>query len=80
MYSNNILNFQESKTILNACTKKLWKLIESTTYLKYVVLGSLYLKGPWILKILEIDKLILYSKWISPGEAIVLFVEFVVEF
>ena len=32
MYSNNIFNFQESKTILNACTKKYWKLIEYTTY------------------------------------------------
>ena len=34
MYSNNILNFQESTTILNACTKKkkVWKLIECTTY------------------------------------------------
>ena len=28
MYSNNILNFGESMTILNACTKKVWKLIE----------------------------------------------------
>ena len=27
MYSNNILNFQESTTILNACTKKVWKRI-----------------------------------------------------
>ena len=27
MYSNNILNFQESTTILNAGTKKVWKLI-----------------------------------------------------
>ena len=34
MYSNNILNFQESMTILNACTKKVWKPIEGTTYLK----------------------------------------------
>ena len=33
MYSNNIVNFQESTTILNACTKKVWKLIEATTYL-----------------------------------------------
>ena len=33
MYSNNILNFQESTTILNACTKKGWKLIEFTTYI-----------------------------------------------
>ena len=32
IYSNNIVNFQESTTILNACTKKVWKLIESTTY------------------------------------------------
>ena len=32
MYNKNILNFQESTTILNACTKKVWKLIEGTTY------------------------------------------------
>ena len=32
MYSSNIVNFQESTTILNACTKKVWKLIECTTY------------------------------------------------
>ena len=32
MYSNNIVNFQESPTILNACTKKGWKLIQCTTY------------------------------------------------
>ena len=32
MYSNNILNFQESMTIFNACTKKVWKLIECTTH------------------------------------------------
>ena len=34
MYSNNIVNFQESMTILNACTIKVWKLIECTTYVK----------------------------------------------
>ena len=33
MYSNNILNFQVPTTILNACTKKVWKLIEGTTYI-----------------------------------------------
>ena len=34
IYSNNILNVQESATILNTCTKKkVWKLIECTTYL-----------------------------------------------
>ena len=32
MYSNNIVNFQESMIILNACTKKVWKLIECITY------------------------------------------------
>ena len=33
MYSNNILNFQESTTILNARRKKVWNLIECTTYI-----------------------------------------------
>ena len=33
MYSNKILNFQESTPILNACTKKVWKPIEGTTYM-----------------------------------------------
>ena len=32
MYSNNMLKFQESVTILNAHTKKIWKLIEGTMY------------------------------------------------
>ena len=43
MYSNNIVNFQESTTILNACKKRVWKLIECTTYEKEVWLGLLYL-------------------------------------
>ena len=34
MYSNNILNFQESISILNAHTQKVRKLIECTTYVK----------------------------------------------
>ena len=29
MYSNNIVNFEESTTILNACTKKVWNLIKA---------------------------------------------------
>ena len=33
MYSNNIVNFQESTTNLNAYTKKVWKPIECTTYI-----------------------------------------------
>ena len=32
MYNNNVVNFQESPTTLNAGTKKVWKLIECTTY------------------------------------------------
>ena len=32
MYSNNILNFQESTTILNTHLKKVWKLIVCTSY------------------------------------------------
>ena len=32
IYSNNLLNFQESTTILNACTKN-WRLIEGTSYI-----------------------------------------------
>ena len=34
IYSNNIVNFKESTTILNASTKKVWNLIECTTYVK----------------------------------------------
>ena len=33
MYSNNIVNFQESTTILNAHTKKVWKVIICTSYI-----------------------------------------------
>ena len=33
MYSNNIVNFQESTTILNARTKNVWKLIVCTSYI-----------------------------------------------
>ena len=36
MYSNNIVNFQESTTILNARTKKVWKLIICTSYIYYM--------------------------------------------
>ena len=33
MYNNNILNFQETTTILNAHTKNVWKLIVCTSYM-----------------------------------------------
>ena len=38
IYSNNILNFQEPATILNACTKKVWNLMENTTYMRVFML------------------------------------------
>ena len=41
MYSNNILNFQESTTILNACTKKVWRSIQYTTYHLFLVFCSI---------------------------------------
>ena len=37
MYSNKILNFQESTTILNAHTKKVWKLSVCTSYILFKV-------------------------------------------
>ena len=40
MYSNNILNYQESTTILNAHTKKVWKLIVCTLYLQVIILDK----------------------------------------
>ena len=43
MYSNNIVNFQESTTILNACTKKVWKLIEGTTYMYIYIYIYIYI-------------------------------------
>ena len=33
-FEREIVNFQESTTILNACTKNVWKLIEGTTYIE----------------------------------------------
>ena len=38
-YSNNIVNFQESMTILNAHTKKVWKLI---VYISYILNTNMY--------------------------------------
>ena len=40
MYSNNILNFQESTTILNACTKIVWKLNECIKYVDNLLVTS----------------------------------------
>ena len=56
MYNSNILNFQESTTIFNARTKKVWKLIEGTTYVVCICGFSLdYLC--YILWILHYDRL-----------------------
>ena len=38
MYSNNIVNFQVSTTILNAHTKKVWKLIVCTSYILHLMI------------------------------------------
>ena len=49
MYGNNIVNFQEYTTILNAHTKKVWYLIECTTYI--------YTPGQkWLLEVLARKK------------------------
>ena len=38
IYSNNILNFRQSTTILNGHTKKVWKLIVCSSYSLYLLL------------------------------------------
>ena len=54
MYSNNIVNFQKSTTILNAHTKNVWKLIVCTSYIYIYIyiqnrkLQYLYIKLPSI--------------------------------
>ena len=42
MYRNNLLNFQESIPILNACTKTVWKLIEGPTYIYIYIYIYIY--------------------------------------
>ena len=42
MYSNNIVNFQECMTILNAHTKKVWKLIVCTSYIYIYIYIYIY--------------------------------------
>ena len=50
IYSNNILNFQESAPILNNCTKKVWKLTESTTYFCFFFLKNSFISAKFICK------------------------------
>ena len=42
MYSNNILKFQDSTTILNAHTKNVWQLIVFTSYVLYIITNGVY--------------------------------------
>ena len=42
IYRHNIVNCQESTTILNACTKKVWKLIEFTAYIYIYIYIYIY--------------------------------------
>ena len=42
MYSNNIVNSQESSTILNVGTKKVWKSFEYTTYIYIYIYIDIY--------------------------------------
>ena len=51
MYSNNIVNFQESSAILNAHTKKVWKLIACTSCIYIYIYIYIYIWG-WALKFL----------------------------
>ena len=44
MYSVNILNFQKSTTILNAHTKRVWKLIVCTSYQYTFSWSNLYMQ------------------------------------
>ena len=46
MYSNNIVNFRVSTTILNACTKKAWKLIVCPSYIVKVKLATIVEGSP----------------------------------
>ena len=61
MYSNNILNFQVSSTILNACPEKVCKLIECTMHIyrwQHLLIDS----NPFVQQTLRIFKLWLIFK------------------
>ena len=60
-YSNNIINFQEFTTILNAHTKKVWKLIEWTSYISVELVLLLLLF--YALQVFLIDSFPLEAVW-----------------
>ena len=58
MYSNNIVHFQESTTILNACTTKVWKPVECTSYSAEICVRLIH---PYVLYAVKYGKCILQS-------------------
>ena len=46
MYSNKILNFQDSTTILNACSKKSGNLLNSPRIYTYIWTGRVFVNSP----------------------------------
>ena len=44
MYSNNILNYQESTTILNACTKKAGNLLNAPRIFAIVICSVFFVR------------------------------------
>ena len=63
MYSNHMVKFQESTPILNACTKKVWKLIEYTTHTHTHTHTHIYTRG--ILELLAIRMKFFYKDELS---------------
>ena len=61
MYSNNILNFQESMTIVNACTKKSGNLLNAR---RIYIFCSYHIIWLWNLVVVLINNLrIIYTGW-----------------
>ena len=67
MYSNNIQNFQESMTILNAYTKTVWKFIVCTSYLygSKCSLGIHAFRLTWLCLIVKL--LATWAKFLEPS-------------
>ena len=57
MYSNNILNFQECTTILNAYTKRSWNLLNANTYIYIYIYMCVWGGGAVESKILKFTTL-----------------------
>ena len=69
MYSNKILNFQESTIILNACTKKVWKLIEGATYVySFTCAKNVWCKIEFLMSHRKCWNYLTVFKQMSPGK------------